>query len=71
MSNWSNQTKHNATASNLSKNISTFYCRIRSGFGWLYNQFNYTYNQATDPDGDVVYYNAVGVATPWANQSKS
>ena len=72
MSNWSNQTKHNATFANLSKNISTVLNEIKAGFGWIYNQVDYIYNQIVDPvDDEPVFYNSVGVINNWTNQSKS
>lgn len=40
--------------------------------GWLFNQINYTFNQATDPvSGDIVYFNGAGVGQTWTNQPKN
>ena len=46
--------------------------REKSGQGWEYNEPNMAYNSENDPDGgSPVYYNQVGSATVFTNQTKN
>lgn len=67
-----NVSKNTATFTNTSKNSASMKDTLKSNRAWSYNSPTITYNGATESStGLTVYYNSLGTASTWTNQTKN
>lgn len=71
MATWTDQTKNSASWSNASVNSATFTNEYyKTGFGARYDDVDLAYDALADALG-AVYYDSIGLATVWTNQSET
>lgn len=75
MASWNSTTKSSAPSWSDPVKASTDFGsinQVKSGLGWLYDQVGITYDAVLDPNSGVpVFYDALGNAVTWVNQTRS
>lgn len=72
MATFTNENKNTITFTNVSKNSASMKDSLKSASAWSYNSPTITYSGATESStGLTVYYNSLGTASTWTNQTKS